>query len=95
MSGETEPFGGQLCAELKRLDRLDLITRKLDYNAIQALKRSDRQQTVKLFQGSSYDFLQLLKTRQPSEIASHLLQQEQLAGAAAAMILMNAAIVGS
>ena len=96
MTDENSPFGGQLCDELERLNRLDLITRKLDYAAIQRLKQSDRQQTLKLFQGSSYDFLQLIKTREPAAIASHLIQQEQQqqAGAACAIIMMNMAIIG-
>lgn len=95
MTDENPPFGSQLCAELTRLNRLDLITRKLDYAAIQRLKQSDRQQTLKLFQGSSYEFLQLIKSREPAEIASHLIEQEQQqAGAAAAIIMMNMAIIG-
>ena len=96
MSDETEPFGSQLCHELKRLSRFDMITNRLNYDAIQQLKQSDRQQTLKLFQGSPYEFLQLIKTRSPAEIADYLVEQQKQASAAVAAIMMiNIAVYGS
>jgi hypothetical protein len=96
MSDETETFGSQLCNELKRLNRFDMITNRLHYDAIQQLKQSDRQQTLKLFQGSHYEFLQLIKTRSPAEIADYLVEQQKQASAAvAAIMMMNIVICGS
>jgi hypothetical protein len=88
MTDEQQPYGGQLCEKLKELKRLDLITRKLSYDAIQQLKAADRAETLKLFRGSHYDFLQLIKTREPAEVAAHLLQKEK--ENADAMIVMVA-----
>ena len=61
MEIESEPYGGQLLTEIRKLRCLDLVTSKLDYQAIQVLKQADRQATLKLFYGSSYEFLQLIK----------------------------------
>ena len=91
METETEPYGGQLLAEIRRLQRLDLITSKLDYQAIQVLKQADREATLKLFYGSSYAFLQLIKTKEPAEVAQFLVQAQQDEGAAAALLI---AVIG-
>jgi hypothetical protein len=90
MAIESEPYGAQLLAEFQKLRRMDLITAKLDYQAVQVLKQADRSATLKLFQGSSYAFLQLIKTKDPAEVAQALVQTEQVNGAApvAAMIIM-------
>jgi hypothetical protein len=87
MASEPQPYGGQLLAEIRKLRRLDLITSKLDYQAIQVLKQADRQATLKLFYGSSYAFLQLIKTKDPAEVAQALVQAQQDEGAAAAMLI--------
>lgn len=72
MSPETEPFGNRLLAELKAAQQFDFVIRKLNYDAIQKLKRADREETVKLFLGSSYDVLQVIKSKEPAEIAVYL-----------------------
>src|SRR5687768_2752843 len=72
-----EAYGGRLCEALKELSRFDLITRKLNYDAIQRLKTADRAETVKLFRGSCYEFLQLIKTKEPAEVAAQLIQKEK------------------
>ena len=77
MAIESEPYGGQFLAEIRKLRRLDLITSKLDYQAIQVLKQADREATLKLFHGSSYAFLQLIKTKEPAEVAQALVQAQQ------------------
>ena len=88
MTSEVQPYGGLLCEELRKLQRLDLITRKLGYADVQRLKCGNREETVKLFYGSSYAFLQLLKTSEPAEVARRLVQPEQEAAGAAMMIMM-------
>jgi len=88
MAIEIEPYGGQLLAEIRKLRRLDLITSKLNYQAIQVLKQADRQATLKLFYGSSYAFLQLIKTKEPAEVAQALVQAQQDDSAAAAAIFI-------
>ena len=88
MEIETEPYGGRLLAEIRKLKRLDLITNKLDYQAIQKLKQADREATLKMFYGSSYAFLQLIKTKEPAEVAQALVQAQQDESAAAAGIMI-------
>jgi hypothetical protein len=92
MAIESEPYGGQFLAEIRKLRRLDLITSKLNYNAIQVLKQADREATLKLFCGSSYDFLQLIKARQPAEVAQALVQAQEDERAAAAISI---AVIGT
>ena len=84
---ESESYGGQLLAEMRKLQRMDLITNKLDYAAIQVLKQADREATLKLFRGSSYAFLQLVKTKDPAEVAEALVQAQQNDITAAAMMI--------
>jgi hypothetical protein len=92
MPNESEPYGAQLVAELKARWRLDLLTNRFGYQPIQALKQADRAATVKLFQGSSYPVIQLLKTKEPAEVAEALVAAQQDDGAAAAMIVMMSII---
>lgn len=92
MTTPIEPYGAQLLAGVRKLQRLDLITRKLDYAGIQALKQADRKATLKLFQGSSYGFLQLIKTKEPAEVAQALVEAQKDDGAAGAMMIMMSAI---
>ena len=87
MAIESEPYGAQLLAEIRKLRRLDLITSKLDYQRIQKLKLADREATLKMFYGSSYAFLQLIKTKEPAEVAQALVQAQQDDAAAAATII--------
>lgn len=72
MSGEGLTFGWLLYAELQKQSGYDLITSLMDYKAIQQLKVSDRTETLKLFSGSSYEVIQLLKTCEPEDAARHL-----------------------
>ena len=72
MSGEGQTFGGRLYSELRQLSGYDLITGIMDYKAIQQLKASDRDDTVKLFRGSSYEMIHLLKTGEPEDAARYL-----------------------
>jgi len=91
----TRAFGALLYAELRRLSGYDFITEIMDYNAIQALKKADRESTLKLFQGSNYEVIQVLKTAEPEEAADYLVKkweetrQASNIGAAAAIIMMN------
>ncbi len=87
MSSEIEPFGSRLLAELKATNQFDFITGKLNYDAIQKLKRADRKETARLFLGSSYDLLQMIKTKEPAEVAAYLAQQKLQDAAAAAAII--------
>jgi hypothetical protein len=87
MAIEPEPYGGQFLAEIRKLQRLDLITSKLDYSTIQLLKQADREATLKLFNGSSYAFLQLIKTKEPAEAAQAFVQAQQDESAAAAILI--------
>jgi hypothetical protein len=91
MAIEPEPYGGQFLAEIRKLQRLDLITSKLDYSTIQLLKQADCEATLKLFNGSSYAFLQLIKTKEPAEAAQAFVQAQQDESAAAAILISLAA----
>ena len=72
MSGDGQTFGGRLYSELRQLSGYDLITGIMDYKAIQQLKASDRNDTLKLFRGGSYKLIQLLKTAEPEDVARYL-----------------------
>ena len=63
------------------------VTQKLDYQAILKLKQADRDAALKMFYGSSYAFLQLIKTKEPAEVAQALAQAQQDDGAAAAIMI--------
>jgi hypothetical protein len=91
MAIESEAYGGQLLAEMRKLRRLDLVTNKLDYAAIQVLKQADREATLKLFCGSSYAFLQWVKTKDPAEVAEALVKAQEDDAAAALLIAAIAA----
>ena len=65
-------YGGRLYAELRQQSGYDLITEIMDYKAIQQLKIADRETTLHLFRGSSYEVIQLLKTDEPEDVASQL-----------------------
>ena len=77
MSDEGQTFGGRLYSELRQLSGYDLITGIMDYKAIQQLKASDRDDTVKLFRGSSYEVIQLLKTGEPEDAAGYLVAKAE------------------
>ena len=95
MPDSTRTYGERLYAELRRLSGYDFITEIMDYNAIQALKKADRESTLKLFQGSNYEVIQILKTAEPEEAADYLVKkweetrQASNVGAAAVIIMMN------
>ena len=72
MSDDGKTFGGRLYSELRQLSGYDLITAIMDYKAIQQLKVSDRDDTLKLFRGSGYEVIQLLKTGEPEDVARYL-----------------------
>jgi hypothetical protein len=72
MSDDGQTFGGRLYSELRQLSGYNLITGIMDYKAIQQLKVSDRDDTVKLFCGSSDEVIQLLKTGEPEDVARYL-----------------------
>ncbi len=80
---ETALFGRALCEEVKALGRLDVLTRRFDYAALQKLRAADREATVKLFLASPYEVLQALKTLAPGDAARYLVQKHDAATAAA------------
>jgi len=97
MSQNEKTFGSRLYSELRELSGYDLITGIMDYKAIQKLKIANREETLKLFQGSSYEVIQLLKRQEPEDVAKQLVANfhqanEQAANnaAAAAWIIINA-----
>ena len=75
MSDDGQTFGGRLYSELRKLSGYDLITGIMDYDAIQQLKVADRDDTLKLFRGSSYEVIQLLQTGEPEDAARHLVSK--------------------
>ena len=77
MSDDGQTFGGRLYSELRQLSGYDLITGIMDYKAIQQLKVSDRDDTLKLFRGSSYEVIQMLKTGEPEDVARHLVAKAE------------------
>ena len=72
MSDDGKPFGQRLYGELRQLTGYNLITGIMDYKAIQQLKVADRDDTLKLFRGSGYEVIQLLKTGEPEDVARYL-----------------------
>jgi hypothetical protein len=70
---ENLPFGARLYAEMRKVSGYDILTVMLDYEAIQQLKRADREQTLKLFSRSHPRILQQIRTKPPEEIARYLL----------------------
>jgi hypothetical protein len=92
MAIESEPYGGQLLAEVRKAGCLAFITQKLDYQAILKLKQADRETTLKMFYGSSYAFLQLIKTKEPAEVAQAVAQAQKDDGAAAAIMIVVIAV---
>ena len=72
MSNDVDRYGERLYEELRRLSGYDLIVNIMDYKAIQQLKASDRQGTLKLFRGSNYEVIQLLKNDEPEVVAQNL-----------------------
>ena len=83
MSLENPTYGGRLYAELRRLSGYDLVTSIMDYKTIQQLKKSDRESTLKLFRGNSYELVQLLKTAEPEEVGNYLVEKWEEANQAA------------
>ncbi|MEM8670042.1 MAG: hypothetical protein AAGG48_21120 [Planctomycetota bacterium] len=77
MSDEDTTFGGRLYSELRKLSGYNLVTGIMDYNAIQQLKAADREGTLKLFRGSSYEVIQLLKSKEPEEVAQHFVAKAE------------------
>ncbi|MEL6106725.1 MAG: hypothetical protein AAFU85_11830 [Planctomycetota bacterium] len=69
MSDIGQTFGGRFYSELRQLSGYDVITRILDYKAIQQLKVSDRDDTLKLFRGGSQKLIQLLEAGEPEDAA--------------------------
>ena len=53
------------------------------YKTIQQLKKSDRESTLKLFRGNSYELVQLLKTAEPEEVGNYLVKKWEEANQAA------------
>jgi hypothetical protein len=72
MGEDVNSYGSRLYAALRQLTGYTIITSKLDYPAIQRLKSADRELTLKLFSGSSFEVLQELKTKEPEEVAQFL-----------------------
>ena len=79
MSDDDQTYGGRLYGELRRLSGYDFITSIMDYKTIQQLKVSDRDDTLKLFRGSSYEVIQLPKAGEPEDAARYLVAQAEKA----------------
>ena len=77
MSDDGQTFGGRLYSELRKLSGYDLITGIMDYKAIQQLKVSDRDDTLMMFRGSSYEVIQLLKAGEPEDAARYLVAKAE------------------
>ncbi len=93
MSGDSNTFGGRLYSELLHLTGYDLMTSMMNYKTIQQLKVSDRQDTLELFRGSSYEVMQLLETAEPEDVARYFTSKAEEAkkgcsGLEAAIFLM-------
>jgi len=72
-----QDFGNQLCEAFRAAGRLDFVTRRFNYNAIQRLKKADREQTLMLFQGTTWGVLQQLKSDSPQQVVEYFLEQER------------------
>lgn len=75
MSDDGQAYGGRLYSELRKLSGYNLITGIMDYKAIQQLKVASRDDTVKLFRGSSNEIIQILSTGEPEEAARFLVEK--------------------
>ena len=79
MSDSSKGFGARLYSEMRKQSGYDVITAMMDYNAIQQLKRADREGALKLFSGSGYEIIQLLKSEEPELVAQRLVAAAQAA----------------
>lgn len=70
-------FGNQLYEAFRAAKRIDFLTRRFNYNAIQRLKKADREHTLKLFRGSTWAILQQLKSDTPQQVVEYFLEQER------------------
>ena len=69
---DAESYGARLYAELKRLD---IFVSKFNYNAIERLKRANRDETVRFFCASDDDVLQQIRTREPEEVVQYVIEK--------------------
>ena len=69
---DAQPYGARLFAELKRRD---ILVSKFDYDAIERLKRANRDETVQFFRASDDDALQQLRTREPKEVVQYVVEK--------------------
>jgi hypothetical protein len=92
----TPGWGQSLLDALRREDGGSLVTGRLTYAQIQALKVADRDQAVRLFHGSDYELLQSIRRDAPEEVARRLASRARCAqhGNAALFVLMGLALGG-
>ncbi|MEX1040833.1 MAG: hypothetical protein WDZ51_09400 [Pirellulaceae bacterium] len=89
---EDSPFGAELYEAFRAAGRLDFVTRRFNYDAIQRLKKADREHTLKLFQGASWAILQRLKADTPQQVVEYCLEQERQQAIAISTAAMSSAI---
>jgi hypothetical protein len=77
LADDAEPYGARLYAELKRLD---ILVSKFNYDAIERLKRANRDETIRFFRTSDDDVLQQIRTRKPEEVVQYVLEKANRAG---------------
>lgn len=79
MAQENRTFGQSLLDELKSRGGLSIITSRMDFAQIQDFKKMNREEAIKIFEGSDYATLQILKTESPAEISTCLIQNAEKA----------------
>jgi len=69
---DAESYGARLYAELKRRD---IVVSKMNYEAIEKLKRANRHETIHFFRASDDDVLQQIRTREPEEVVQYVVEK--------------------
>jgi hypothetical protein len=77
LADDAEPYGARLYAELKRLD---IVVSKFNCDAIERLKRANRDETIRFFRTSDDDVLQQIRTREPEEVVQYVVEKANRAG---------------
>jgi hypothetical protein len=88
-----DAYGSRLYAELKRQGGVATVTALLNYAQIQELKAADREDIVRIFGGSSYDFIQRVKRDSPEELAQFMARMLEARQRQAALMMFGLALM--
>ena len=77
VADDSESYGARLYAELKKCD---VVVSRWNFATIEALKRANREETVRFFRASDDDVLQQIKTREPTEVVQYVIEKAKHTG---------------